>query len=78
MTIVSTTFRCDRDGLTADGAGEELPANWARVSVSPTAFASAVSLVSGTLCPQCAADFAAFMAQPGGGAAQAEPQGGPA
>ena len=67
MTILSVTYQCDRDGVQAEGTGEQLPAEWMRLSDSATLYFSGVSGQTGTLCPQCAAAFVEFMTATGGG-----------
>jgi hypothetical protein len=67
MTIASATYQCDRDGVQAEGTGEQLPAEWVRLLNSATVYFSGVSALTGTLCPQCAAAFIEFMTAMGDG-----------
>ena len=62
MTVVSSTYRCDRDGVevTSDIAGS--PEGWGNLTLG----GSGVPLVSGDLCPACVVALTEFM-QAGGG-----------
>jgi len=68
----TTTFTCDRDGVTAQVTGPTAsvnpPPDWGRMLYDfKTGQADqSVQSLTGFLCPTCSAAFQSFMDQPGG------------